>query len=135
MRVTHRVSALSYVVIWLDANRRVSDDAPLVQVAVRGFDCQLRNGTLAAVPSDDYADVDSAKDALEPGLRAWEAYCEVVHGLPFRFRFAGPSIQTVDEHGVPGTAKVVAQADFAHAVEGMSVVRDSLPPANPQVSI
>jgi hypothetical protein len=135
VRVTHRVSALSYAVVWLDANRRVSDDAPLVQMAVRGFDCQLRSGTLAAVPSDDYADADSARDVLEPGLRAWEAYCEVVHGLPFCFHFAGSSIQTVDEHGVAGTTKVVTQAEFAYAVDGLSVVRDSFPPPSPQVGI
>jgi hypothetical protein len=130
----HRVSSLSYAVIWLDANRRVGDDAPLVQVAVRGFDCQLLSGTLTAAPRDDYADVDSAKDALEPGLRAWEAYCEIVDGLPFRFRFSGSSIQAMDEHG-PGAAKVVTQADFAYAVEGMAVVRDSYPPPSPLVSI
>ncbi len=122
------------MVTWLDDRRRVSDDAPAIEAPIRGFGCRLVGGTLTAVPGDDYADPDSARDALEPGLRAWEAHSEIVDGLPFRFRFSGSSTETVDEHGNPGPNRVAATADMAWAVEAEFVVRDSFPGPNTAIS-
>lgn len=122
-----RVASLTYNVSWLDERRRVSDDVPVVEVPIRGFDCRLAGRTLTAVPGDDYADPDSARDALEPGLRAWEAHSEIVDGLPFRFRLYGSSTETVDEHGNPGPTQMTAMVEIACGVDALSVVRDSFP--------
>jgi hypothetical protein len=135
MRVRTKVASLVYTVTWLDDHRRVSDDAPVIEVPVRGFACRLASGTLTAVPGDEYADPDSARDALEPGLRAWEAHSEIVDGLPFRFRLSGSSTETVDEHGNPGPTRVTVGVDIACGVDTMSVVRDSFPGPNRAISV
>jgi hypothetical protein len=135
VRVRSRVASLEYTVTWLDDRRRVNDDAPSIEAPIRGFHCRLAGGSLTAVPGDEYADRDSARDALEPGLRAWEAHSEIVDGLPFRFRFSGSSTETVDEHGNPGPNRVAVMADFAFGVDTMSVVRDSFPSPNAAISI
>lgn len=135
MRVRSRVASLTYKVTWLDERRRVSDDAPVVQVPIRGFDCRLVGGTLTAVPGDDYADPDSAKDALEPGLRAWEARSEIVDGLPFRFRLHGSSTEMVDEHGNPGPNRVTVGVEIACGVDALSVVRDTFPGPDAAISV
>ena len=124
-----------YAVTWLDDRRRVSDDAPVIEVPIRGFDCRLARGSLTALPGDEYADPDSARDALEPGLRAWEAYSEIAEGLPFRFRFSGSNTETVDEHGNPGPGRVVSQMESGWAVEAESVVRDSFPCPDAEISV
>jgi hypothetical protein len=135
MWVRSKVASLVYRVIWLDDRRRVSDDAPVIEVPIRGFACQLVGGTLTAVPGDEYADPDSARDALEPGLRAWEAHSEIVDGLPFRFRLSGSSTETVDGNGNPGSAQVTVGVDIACGVDTMSVVRDSFPGPNTAISV
>lgn len=135
MRVRSKVASLVYTVTWLDDRRRVSDDAPVIEASIRGFACRLAGGTLTAVPGDEYADPDSARDALEPGLRAWEAHSEIVDGLPFRFRLSGSSTETVDEHGNPGPNRMSVMADFACGVDTMSVVRDSFPGPNTAISV
>lgn len=124
-----------YTVTWLDDRRRVSDDAPAIEAPIRGFDCRLAGGTLTAVPGNEYADPDSARDALEPGLRAWEAHSEIVDGLPFRFCFSGSSTETGDEHGNPGPNRVTVGVDIAFGVEAESAVRDSFPGPNVAISI
>lgn len=134
MRVRSRVASLTYTVTWLDDRRRVSDDVPVIEVSIQGFDCRLAGGILTAMPGDEFADPDSARDALEPGLRAWEAHSEIVDGLPFRFRFSGSSTENVDEHGNPGPNRVAAMTDFAWAVDALSVVRDSFPGPNAAIS-
>jgi hypothetical protein len=133
--VRSRVTSLTYTVTWLDDRRRVSDEAPAIQVATRGFDCRLAGGILTAVPGDEYADPDSAKDALEPGLRAWEAHSEIVEDLPFRFSFLGSNTESVDEHGNPGQGRVVVTADVGWAVEAETVVRDSFPGPDAAISV
>jgi hypothetical protein len=133
--VRSRVASLTYTVTWLDDRRRVSDDAPTIEAPIRGFDCRLVGGILTAVPGDDYADPDSAKDALEPGLRAWEAHSEIIEGLSFRFRSSGSSTVTVDEHGNPGPDRVAVMADIAWAVDALSVVQDSFPEPNAAISV
>jgi hypothetical protein len=135
VRVRSRVASLVYTVTWLDDRRRVGDDAPTIEAPIPGFDCRLSGGTLTAVPGDEYADPDSARDALEPGLRAWEAHSELVEGLPFRFRFSGSSTETVNEHGNPGPNRVAVMAEFAWGVEALSVVRDSFPGPNAAIRI
>jgi hypothetical protein len=135
VRVRSKVAHLTYKVTWLDDGRRVSDDAPAIEVSIRGFDCRLAGGTLTAVPGDEYADPDLAKDALEPGLRAWEARSEIVDGLPFRFTFYGSSIETVDEHENPGPNQVAVMAEIAYGVDTISVVRDSFPEPDTAISV
>jgi hypothetical protein len=135
VRVRSKVASLTYKVTWLDDRRRVSDDAPAIKVHIRGFDCRLAGGTLIAMPGDDYADPDSAKDALEPGLRAWEARSEIINGLPFRFTFAGSSTKTVDEHGNPGPTRVAVMVESACGVDTMYVVRESFPEPDAAISI
>ena len=127
--------SLTYTVAWLDDRRRVSDDAPVIELSIRGFDCRLAGGSLTAVPGDGYADLDSAKDALEPGLRAWEAHGDIAEGLPFRFRFSGSSTETVDEHGNPCPARVVSMMESGWAVERESVMRDNFPLPDAAISI
>jgi hypothetical protein len=125
--VRSRVASLAYAVVWLDDRCRVSDDAPVIEVSIRGFDCRLAGGSLTAVPGDDYADPDSARDVLEPGLRAGETHSEIVDGVPFRLRPSGSNTETVDEHGNTGPGRVISQMESGWAVEGQSVVRDSFP--------
>jgi hypothetical protein len=107
----------------------------VIEVPIRGFDCRLAGGTLTAVPGDDYADPDSARDALEPGLRAWEARSEIVDGLPFRFRLYCSSTETVDEHGNPGPNRMTAMVEIACGVDALSVVRDSFPAPDAAISL
>ncbi len=135
MQVRSRVASLTYTVTWLDDRRRVSVDAPAIQVAIQGFDCRLAGGVLTAAPGDEYADSDSARDLLEPGLRAWEAHSEIVEGLPFRFSFTGSSTELVDEHGNPGQGRVAVMADVAWAVEAESVDRDRFPGPDAAISV
>lgn len=135
MRVRSRVASLVYTVTWLDERCQVSNHAPAIEAPIRGFACRLDGGTLTAVPGDEYADPDSARDALEPGLRAWEAHSEIVDGLPFRFRLSGSSTETVDEHGNPGPNRVAVMADIAFGAETEFVVRDSFPGPNAAISI
>lgn len=130
MRVRSRVASLTYMVSWLDDHSRVADEAPAIEASIRGFECRLVGGTLSAVPGDEYADLDSARDALEPGLRAWEAHSEIVDGLPFRFRFYGSNTETVDEHGNPGPNRVAVELEIACGVDTMSAVRDRFPVPN-----
>lgn len=130
-----RVASLTYTVTWLDDRRRVSDDAPAIQVPIRGFDCRLVGGILTAVPGEEYADADLAKDVLEPGLRAWEAHSEIVEGLPLRFCFSGSSTETVHQHGNPGPNRVAAIMQTAWAVDAASVVRDSFPGPNAAINV
>jgi len=125
--VRSKVVSLMYTVTWLDDRRRVSDDASAIDVPIRGFDCRLAGGSLTAVPGPEYADPDSARDVLEPGLRAWEAHSEIVDGLPFRFRLSGSSTETVDEGGVPGPHRVVSMVESAWAVDADAVVRNGFP--------
>jgi hypothetical protein len=135
MRVRSRVASLTYTVNWLDDRRRVSDDAPAIQAAIRGFDCRLAGGVLTAVPGNEYADLDSARDSLEPGLRAWEAHSEIVEGLPFRLSFTGSSTEDVDEQGNSGRGRAAAMMESAWAVEAESVVRDSFPGPDTAISV
>jgi hypothetical protein len=137
MQVRSRVASLTYTVTWLDDRRRVSDDAEAIQVAIRGFDCRLVGGVLTAAPGDEdeYADPDSARDVLEPGLHAWEAHSEIVAGLPFRFSFTGSNSECVDEHGNPGQGRVAVMADVAWAVEAESVARDRFPGPDAAISV
>jgi hypothetical protein len=106
----------------------------VIQVPIHGFDCRLEGGTLTAVPGDDYADPDSARDALEPGLRAWEARSEIVDSLPFRFRHYGSSTENVDEHGNLGPTQVTVTVEIASGVDALSVVRGSFPAPDTAIS-
>lgn len=130
-----RVASLTYTVTWLDDRRRVSDDASAIEVPIRGFDCRLTGGSLTAVPGDEYADPDSARDVLEPGLRAWEAQSEIVENLPFRFRFSGSSTETVVQDGNPGPNRIAVMVESASAVEALSVMRDSFPAPDPAICV
>jgi hypothetical protein len=58
------------------------------------FKCRLEGGWLEARPQADFADVDGAKQALDPHLRAWALRAELEDNIQMEFKFRsaqGPS--------------------------------------------
>jgi hypothetical protein len=51
------------------------------------FTCHLEDGTLEARPKGHYPDVEAAREALDPHLRAWALRAELEDGIRIEFRF------------------------------------------------
>lgn len=66
------------------------------------FACHLEGGTLEARPKGHYPDVETARQALDPHLRAWALRAELEDGIRIEFSFRsarGASGQLVMLHG------------------------------------
>src|SRR5512133_1242570 len=79
-----------------------------------GFRCRLDQGTLEARPRAHYANVDSARHALERHLRAWELWSELNNII--RVEFLYKSAQVVDRQSTPDSVSVAVDAEAAEVV-------------------
>jgi hypothetical protein len=79
-----------------------------------GFRCRLDQGTLEARPRAHYANVDSARHALERHLRAWELWSELNNII--RVEFLYKSAQVVDRRSTPDSVSVAVDAEAAEVV-------------------
>jgi hypothetical protein len=81
-----RVNVLIYGFISLD-DRHDFARAAAWDGEVGGFSCHLDGGTLEARPKGHYPDLEDARQALEPHLRAWALRAELEDGIRIEFRF------------------------------------------------
>jgi hypothetical protein len=100
------------------------------------FECRLEEGQLLAVPQSHYSGTDSARQELEPHLRAWELAADMVHGLRISFRFS--SARVVDRRPTAGSATLAVEAlDAGAAFDEVKVTIGHsaypAPPARPLV--
>lgn len=65
------------------------------------FACRVEEAELIVTPREHFASEEEATAVLEPKLRAWEAYGEIVSGA--RFEFVQSSVQVVDRDPPPDT--------------------------------
>jgi hypothetical protein len=101
-----RVNVLTYTFISLD-DRNDFARAAAWDGDLGDFNCHLEGGMLEARPKGHYPDVESAREALEPHLRAWALRAELDDGIRIEFRFRsarGPSGQVVTLETAVGIA-------------------------------
>lgn len=87
------VETLGYELVLLD-NRHDFAQAGVWSGDLGSFKCRLEGGWLEARPQADFADVDGAKQALDPHLRAWALRAELEDNIQMEFKFRsaqGPS--------------------------------------------
>ncbi len=60
------------------------------------FNCRVDGETMIALPQEHFDSPDDAIAAIEPELRAWETYAEIVTGVRFGFSFAEAKIVDLD---------------------------------------
>ena len=101
------------------------------QGSLGGFDCHLADGQLEARPQAHYANTQSARDALDPHLRAWVLWSELKDQI--RIKFEAGAARVVDGN----TSAVEAEAG---AASGVGIANDatvklghsSYPPPSPR---
>jgi hypothetical protein len=81
-----RVDVLIYAFFSMDERHDFSRAAAR-DVNLGGFNCYLERGTLVARPEGHYPDVERAREALDPHLRAWELRAELEDAIRIEFRF------------------------------------------------
>lgn len=86
-----RVELLTYEFVSLD-DRHDFSQAAVWQGDLGGFDCRLDGGTLEARPRDQYSDTETARQVLEPHLRAWALWSELNDGIRVRFTTGGSRV-------------------------------------------
>jgi len=89
------VEVLSYEFVSLDARHDYAQAAAW-QGSLGGFRCRLDSGMLEAHPQAHYPTVQSAREALEPHLRAWELWAELEDPNGLRIQFRPSGARTVD---------------------------------------
>lgn len=78
------------------------DDAPAWEGVVRGWSCRLDRDRLQAIPPQPVSDLTSARAALEPALRDWEASALLTGQYRIAFVFDGSvSTGSAGERFVP----------------------------------
>jgi hypothetical protein len=82
-----RVESLLYRFLSLD-DRRDFSQAGAWEGDVGGFDCRLDGGDLKACPQAHYPTSQSAREVLEPPLRAWELWAELENATRIQFKYA-----------------------------------------------
>ena len=108
MRDPHVVS-LIYVLDPGEANVSFSDVAAPVEIETKGFSLRLAEGVLAIAMHDHHPTESSARDAVEPYLRAWEIQLGLTVGggsAEFSFRFESSELVDRDPPP-PGTPQTV----------------------------
>jgi hypothetical protein len=124
------VEALYYNFTSLDEGHDFSQAAAW-QGNLGGFNCHLADGRLEARPQAHYPDAQSARDALEPHLRAWVLWSELKDGIRIEFKAAGARV--VDR--ASGSVTVEGQAALAIATAFHAtgkVNHSSYPPPSPK---
>jgi hypothetical protein len=81
-----RVHVLIYAFVSLD-ERHDFTRAAAWDGDLGDFSCHLAGGTLEARPKGHYPDVERAREALDPHLRAWALRAELEDGVRIEFRF------------------------------------------------
>jgi hypothetical protein len=81
-----RVEGLNYEFRSLE-DRHDFSQAAAWEGDLGGFRCRLDQGTLEARPRAHYANVDSARHALERHLRAWELWSELNNIIRVEFLY------------------------------------------------
>jgi hypothetical protein len=113
------VEVLGYAFTAVDTRHDYSRAGPW-QGNLGDFDCRLDGGMLEVRPKDHYADADSARQALEAHLHAWELWSELEAGIRIRFRFK--SAKVVDRQPTPGSVTVhVGMAETIEAANSLTV--------------
>lgn len=113
------VEILSYDFVSLDERNDFTATVPW-SGDLGDFECRLEAGQLQAVPRAHYYDAASARQELEPHLRAWELVADMERGLPISFRFSGAEV--VDRQPTPGSASVAAQlAEAGAAADSLTI--------------
>lgn len=98
---------MCYSVDYPNEHCRVAEHAEPVTVEINNFRLSVTARMLTAEPDVEYADVDAARSALEPALRAWEAKSELVDRLPIRFAYLSSEMEyTQPENGTAVRAAV-----------------------------
>jgi hypothetical protein len=108
-----RVEGLNYEFRSLE-DRHDFSQAAAWEGDLGGFRCRLDQGTLEARPRAHYANVDSARHALERHLRAWELWSELNNII--RVEFLYKSAQVVDRQSTPDSVSVAVDAEAAEVV-------------------
>lgn len=114
-----RVERLSFAFHSRDGRHDFSQAAPW-DGDLGDFRCRLHRGTLEARPSVAYGDVDAARQALEPHLRAWELSLELDSNIRTEFRYT--SAQVAGSQSTTGSGSVDTHAELAE----VGVVADNL---------
>jgi hypothetical protein len=80
------VNVLTYEFLSLD-HRHDFAQAAAWDGDLGDFTCHLEGGTLEARAKGHYPDLETAKEALDPHLRAWALWAELEDGIRMEFRF------------------------------------------------
>jgi hypothetical protein len=120
------VEVLYYEFTSLDEGHDFSQAAAW-QGNLDGFDCHLANGQLEARPQAHYANAQSARDVLDPHLRAWVLWSELKNQVRIEFKAGGARV--VDR--TSGSVAVEAQAALVGVIafDATGVVGHSSYPA------
>ncbi len=113
------VEMLNYEFISLQENHDFTNASPW-SGRLGYFQCRLEGGRLETVPNKHFASEASARQELEPYLRAWELRAELQDELRVCFRFS--SARVVERQPTDGSVAVaVAAAEAAGAAEAATV--------------
>jgi hypothetical protein len=121
---SQRVEILTYELAVLD-DRHDFTRAGAWDGDVGGFKCHLEGGTLEARSKADFADVERAKEALDPHLRAWALRAELEDGIRMEFRFRSA-------RGLHGTHLMVDSAIEVDEALAIRVGHGSYPAPSPK---
>jgi hypothetical protein len=115
------VDVLNYQFISIEENNDFTAATPW-SGRLGDFECRLEAWSLEAIPNKHFASEASARQELEPHLRAWELWAELQDELRLSFRFS--SARVVDRQPGAGSVTVaVAAAEAAGAVETATVIK------------
>jgi len=113
------VEALHYALKVDEASPHDFASAEPAELRLGHFDCKLVDVELSATPTAFFADEGSARAALEPHLRAWEAHAEIVNPNDLRFKFHFMQSQVVDRD--PPPPEVLPEGTRTISVSGGAV--------------
>jgi len=117
------VEALQYALKVDEASPHDFASAAPTELRLGLFDCRLVDGGLSATPTAFFADEESARAALEPYLRAWEAHAEIVDPNDLRFEFSFVRSEVIDRD--PPPPEVLPDGTSAISMSGGAVSRMS----------
>jgi hypothetical protein len=107
------VEALFYAFNALD-DRHDFSQAAAWEGNLGGFDCRLEGGKLEARPQGHYPNAQSAREVLEPHLRAWELWSELNDGIPIQFKAEAARVVGTTSGAVNVEAEIASAVGIAN---------------------
>jgi hypothetical protein len=112
-----RVVSLRYGIKATEPVTATNVSVPDMNFQLGRFDCRVENNTLSAAPEDHFDSIQTARNAVDPLLYAWQAWSQSTAGVWLELVYKGAEVQGTLPVYPKGNPEAALEAGRAHPKE------------------